>query len=536
MDMTPIRERVQNVRSTASGLWAKRPGFLRGRNLFLAGGAAALVLIGWSVFGPKGDAEPYRTAEVDRGAITRVVSATGTLQPLVSANVGSTVSGPVQSVSVDFNSQVRAGQELARLDPTPFQQRITQAQAQLAQAQAQAAVANADYTRYELLNQRGFASAQLMSQQRAARDTARAAVASAAAQVASARTDLERSVIRSPIDGVVVDRQVNVGQPVASSLQAATLFVIAQDLSRLQANITVDEADIGEVEEGQAVRFTVDAFPDREFEGRVSQVRQQGVAESGVVSYTVVVEADNPGRQLLPGMTANAEIVLEQRENVLRVPNTAMRFRPADDDLVAQGQALMASTGGGRGARGGEAQARGGDRAQGEGRRARGEGGRGSGQRGRGVAQIAEALQLNDAQRAQAQTAFETAMASMPRGEGRGSRRAAMGRIREQVLREIEPSLTAEQRVLLEQMRAGGGPRQEVRNQAVIWVLRNNKPAPILVETGIADNGFTLVYSGLNEGDELIIGGGPQREDDAQRSPFGGGGRGGPGGVRIRGG
>lgn len=530
MDMTPIRERVQSVQSRASGLWSKRPGFLRGRNLFLVGGAAAVVLIGWSIFGPKGDADPYRTGEVDRGAITRVVSATGTLQPLVSANVGSTVSGPVQSVSVDFNSQVRAGQELARLDPTPFQQRIVQAQAQLAQAQAQAAVANSDYQRYVLLQQRGFASEQLMAQQRAARDTARAAVQQAAAQVATARTDLERSVIRSPIDGVVVDRQVNVGQPVASSLQAATLFVIAQDLSRLQANITVDEADIGEVEEGQAVRFTVDAFPDREFEGRVSQVRQQGVAESGVVSYTVVVEADNPGRQLLPGMTANAEIVLEQRDNVLRVPNTALRFRPADEDLVEQGQTLMAGAGGGR-ARSGEAQAQaaGGERAQGE-RRGGGQGGR-----GRGVAQLAQSLQLNEAQRAQAQTAFENAMASTPRGEGRGNRRAAMGRIREQVIREIEPTLTPEQRQLLEQLRAGGGPRQDVRNQAVIWVLRNNKPTPVLVETGIADNGHTLIHSGLDEGDEVIIGGGPQAENSNQRSPFGGG-RGGPGGVRIRGG
>jgi HlyD family secretion protein len=528
MELTAIKERVQ---STASGLWARRPGLLRGRNLFLTGGAAALVLIGWSVFGTKGDEDPYRTAEVDRGAITRVVSATGTLQPLVSANVGSTVSGPVQEVLVDFNSQVRAGQALARLDPTPFQQRIVQAQAQLAQAQAQAAVANSDYQRYQLLQQRGFASEQLMAQQRAARDTARAAVASAAAQVASARTDLDRSVIRSPIDGVVVDRQVNVGQPVASSLQAATLFVIAQDLSRLQANITVDEADIGEVQEGQPARFTVDAFPDREFEARVSQVRQQGVAESGVVSYTVVVEADNPGRQLLPGMTANAEIVLEQREDVLRVPNTALRFRPADEELVAQGQELMAGRDGRR-ARTGEAQAQ----TRGEGRGDRGEG-RGGGQgRGRGVAQIAESLQLNDAQRAQAQTAFENAMASVPRGEGRGNRRAAIARVREQVLREIEPSLSAEQKQLLEQLRAGGGRRQEVRQQAVVWVLRNNRPQPVLVEIGVADNGFTLVHSGLNEGDEVIVGGGPQAEEDDARSPFGGGGRGGgPGGVRIRG-
>lgn len=527
MELTALKDRVQG---TATGLWAKRPGFLRGRNLFLTGGAVALVLIGWGVFGGKKDADPYRTAAVDRGAITRVVSATGTLQPLVSANVGSTVSGPVQAVLVDYNSQVRAGQVLARLDPTPFQQRIVQAQAQLAQAQAQAAVANADFQRYQLLQQRGFASEQLMSQQRAARDTARAAVQQAAAQVATARTDLERSVIRSPIDGVVVDRQVNVGQPVAASLQAATLFVIAQDLSRLQANITVDEADIGEVQEGQAVRFTVDAFPEREFEGRVSQVRQQGVAESGVVSYTVVVEADNPGRQLLPGMTANAEIVLEQREDTLRLPNTALRFRPADPDLVAQGQALVGNGGGRRGGAG-EAQAQ--TRSEGSERGPRA-GGQGGGQRGRGVAQIAEQLQLNDQQRAAAQTAFDNAMAANPRGQGGGDRRGQFRRIREQVIAAIEPTLNTEQRQLLEQMRAGNGPRQEVRNQAVVWVLRNNKPAPVLVETGVADNGFTLIHSGLAEGDEVIIGGGPQAASGNQSSPFGGG-RGGGGPPRIRG-
>ena len=529
MELTAVKERVQ---STASGLWAKRPGFLRGRSLWITDGAVAVVAAGFMFFGPKDDADPYRTAEVGRGAITRVVSATGTLQPLVSANVGSTVSGPVQAVLVDFNSQVRAGQVLARLDPTPFQQRIVQAQAQLAQQQAQLAVAESDYQRYALLQQRGFASAQLMAQQRAARDTARAAVASAAAQVATARTDLDRSIIRSPIDGVVVDRQVNVGQPVAASLQAATLFVIAQDLSRLQANITVDEADIGEVNEGQAVQFTVDAFPDRQFEGRVSQVRQQGVAESGVVSYTVVVEADNPGRSLLPGMTANAEIVLEQRENVLRLPNTALRFRPADPDLVAEGQALMGGERGPR-ARDGEAQAQTrGERGQ--------RGGQGGGQRaGRGVAQIAEALQLNEQQRAAAQTAFDNAMAANPRGQGGGGgeRRGQFRRIREQVIAAIEPTLSPEQRQLLEQMRAGGGPRQEVRNQAVVWVLRNNKPAPVLVETGVADNGYTLIHSGLNEGDEVIIGGGPQAENANQSSPFGGGRGGGPGGgpPRIRG-
>ncbi|MGE0742368.1 MAG: efflux RND transporter periplasmic adaptor subunit [Hyphomonadaceae bacterium] len=512
---------VGAAKDRAQALWAKRPRLLRGRGALIGAGAAALVLWGgFAIFGGDGGAEPYRTAQVDRGAITRVVSATGTLQPLVSANVGSTVSGPVQEVLADFNSQVRAGQVLARLDPTPFQQRIVQAQAQLAQAQAQLAVAESDYQRYVLLQQRGFASEQLMSQQRAARDTARAAVAQASAQVATARTDLDRSVIRSPIDGVVVDRQVNVGQSVAASLQAPTLFIIAQDLSRLQANITVDEADIGDVREGMDVRFTVDAFPDRAFEGRVSQVRQQGVAESGVVSYTVVVEADNPGRQLLPGMTANAEIVLEQRPDVLRLPNTALRFRPADPAIAAQGQAMAAESGGAQ--RGGQA-------------RAQGQGGQGAGQRGgRGVAQLTETLELTEQQQATAQAAFENAMAAMPRGEGqRGDRRAAMRQIREQVIRDLEPTFTDRQRELLTQMRQGAGQR-EVRQQAVVYVLRNNRPAPLQVEIGVADNGYTLIHSGLNEGDEVIIGGGPRAEGDRNANPLGGG-RGGPGGVRIRG-
>lgn len=522
------------VKQRAANAWSKRPTLLRGRSLWIVGaGALVLLFILWNIFKGDGNAEPYRTAPIDRGAITRVVSATGTLQPLVSANVGSTVSGPVTQVNADFNSQVRAGQILARLDPAQFQQRVSQAQATLSQAQAQYAVASADYGRYETLAQRGFASQQLMSQQRAARATAAASVAQARAAVQSAQTDLDRTIIRSPIDGVVVDRQVNVGQSVAASFQAPTLFVIAQDLSRLQANITVDEADIGDVREGMDVRFTVDAFPDRDFEGRVSQLRQQGVSDQGVVTYTVVVEADNPGRVLLPGMTANAEIVLEERENVLRLPNTALRFTPADPQLAARGVALT----GARRTDGASARrADGGQRAQG--------GGQGAGNRGqRGVAQLTEALQLNEQQQARAREAFTNAMAAMPRGQGAqgggqgggGDRRAAMRRIREQVIADLEPTFTPQQRQLLEQMRANPGTQREVRQQAVVWVLRNNRPEPVQVEIGIADNGHTLVYSGLNEGDAVIIGGGPRREESQQggASPFGGGGG---RGVRVRGG
>lgn len=519
----PVKQpETQTMRHRAQAMWSKRPGLLRGRNLWIVSGALVVVLALWFTFRDGGNANPYRTAPIDRGAITRSVSATGTLQPVVSANVGSTVSGPVQSVEVDYNTPVRVGQVLARIDPTSFQQRVTQLQAALAQAQAQYATAAADYQRYQALNRAGFASAQLMSQQRAARDTAAAAVQGARANLASAQTDLSRTVIRSPINGVVVDKQVSVGQSVAASFQAATLFTIAQDLSHLQANISVDEADIGDVREGQEVQFTVDAFPDRDFRGAVSQVRQQGVSESGVVSYTVVVTADNPDHTLLPGMTANADIVIERQNNALRIPTTALRFRPSDPDVAARGQALLRGNG---------------QRAGASGQRGNWGGGDGQGRGGqRMVQQMTQQLQLTPAQQATLQQAIQNAVqnAPPPSADGTTDRRGMMRQVRQAALAALQPTLSASQRQLLAQMQQGGGPRREVRNQAVVWVLRNNQPTPVVVWTGIADNTNTLLYSGLHEGDQVIIGGGPPPKNQNQtRSPFGGpGGRGG----RVRGG
>jgi HlyD family secretion protein len=518
----------------AQAMWAKRPGLLRGRNLWLVGGGLLVVLALWFMFKGNGNANPYRTAPVDRGAITRSVSATGTLQPVVSANVSSTVSGPVQTVEVDFNTPVRVGQVLARLDPTSFQQRVTQLQASLAQAQAQYATANADYQRYVTLNNAGFASAQLMQQQRAARDTASAAVAGARATLASAQTDLSRTVIRSPINGVVVDKQVSVGQSVAASFQAATLFTIAQDLSHLQADISVDEADIGDVRQGQEVQFTVDAFPDRDFQGAVAQVRQQGVSASGVVSYTVVVTADNPDHTLLPGMTANADIVIERQNNVLRIPNTALRFRPSDPDVAARGQALLR----GNGQRGGAAGAQGAS----SGQRGNASGGGQGGSRGgqRMIQQMTQQLQLTPAQQATLQQAIQSAMqnAPPPSADGTTDRRAAMRQARQAAMAALEPTLNAQQRQLLAQMQQGAGQRRQVRNQVVVWVLRNNQPTPVPITTGIADNTNTLVYSGLNAGDQVIVGGGPPAAaQQRSTSPFGGPrGPGGGGGGRVRGG
>ena len=489
------------------------------------------VLVGWMIFGHGPDKNPYRTAAIDQGSITREVSATGTLQPIVSANVGSLVSAPVKEILVDFNSQVTEGQVLARLDPTTFQQRIVQAQATLSQAQAQLAVANADYDRYQRLSQAGFASVQLMQQQSAARDTARAAVQQAQANLASAETDLSRATIRSPINGVVVDREVNVGQVVQSSFSAATLFTIAQDLSQLQANITVDEADIGDVREGQQVHFTVDAFPDTEFQGRVSQVRQQGVSDQGVVSYTVVVQTDNPGEKLKPGMTANADIIIQQVDNVTRLPNAALRFRPSDPQLVAQGQALAAQTG---------ASSSGGGQGGGQNGGGRGGGG-GGGQRG--MAQLTDALQLTAAQQTQAQDAFQQEMANAGGFQAMGDmpqdqRRALFRRIREAVIQRIQSSLSAHQQQLLAQMRSSGmSAGRETSRGAVVWVLKDGKPQPVQIQIGVADDGYTQISGGqLKAGDQVIIGGGPpSSQQSGQQRPGGPGGGIGGGGVRIRG-
>ena len=282
------------------------------------------------------------------------------------------------------------------------------------------------------------------------------------------------------------------------------------------------------------MQFTVDAFPDRDFQGAVTQVRQQGVSASGVVSYTVVVTADNPDHTLLPGMTANADIVIERQNNVLRIPNTALRFRPSDPDVAARGQALLR----GNGQRGGVAGAQGASGGQRGNWSGNGQGGGGRGGQ-RMVQQMTQQLQLTPAQQATLQQAMQSAMqnAPPPSADGTTDRRAAMRQARQAALAALQPTLSAQQRQLLAQMEQGGGQRRQVRNQVVVWVLRNNQPTPVPIITGIADNTNTLVYSGLNAGDQVIIGGGPPAATQQRStSPFGGPGGGRGGGGRVRGG
>ena len=280
-------------------------------------------------------APKFRTAAIDQGPITQVVLATGTLQPVTTVTVGTQVSGTVMERLADFNDRVRKGQVLLRLDPATLQARLRQARAQLASAQANLALASATLGRNQRLVQQGFISPLALDQSQREADAATASVELARAQGDSAQTDLDNSVIRSPIDGVVIRRNTDVGQTVAASFQTPDLFLLARDLREMLIATNVSEADVGLIRDGQKVRFTVDAYPDREFEGQVQQFRLNSTSTQGVVTYTIVVAVANPDELLKPGMTAQTRIVVSSKERVTRLPTAALRFRPDEDQLKA---------------------------------------------------------------------------------------------------------------------------------------------------------------------------------------------------------
>lgn len=304
-----------------------------------------------------GDA-PQVVAEIaTRGTIVSAVAATGTLQAVTTVEVGTQVSGTVQVLNADFNSIVRKGQVLARLDPSLYQSAIEQARANLARAEAdleRLRVAAADSTS-KLQRARELAARQLIPA--ADLDSADVTVRSAQAQVRSAQAqvtqarasltqaqvNLDKTVITSPIDGIVISRNVDIGQTVAASLQAPTLYRIAADLAQMQLKASIDESDLGRVTRGQAVTFTVDAYPGETFSGTVDQIRLNPVVESNVVTYAAMITAPNPGLKLKPGMTANLTVVVAQRDGVVRIPAAALRFRPNDEVLKALGATVPAA-------------------------------------------------------------------------------------------------------------------------------------------------------------------------------------------------
>jgi HlyD family secretion protein len=294
--------------------------------VLLVGGAA----IWW--FMPKNAAAEarYTTVALEHGAITQSVAANGTLNPVVLVSVGSQVSGIVQKLYADFNGKVKAGQVLLELDPTLNRAQLQQSEANLASAQASLDLAQANEERARGLFAQEYVTRQDMDVAVQAFKAAKAQFNVAQAQVVRDRRNLDNTVIRSPVSGVVVSRMVDMGQTVAASLQSPTLFTIAQDLSHMQIDTSYAEADIGNIRVGQQASFRVDAFPNRTFRGEVKQVRLNPTTQQNVVTYDVVVSVNNEDQALMPGMTAYVNIVVAQRKDVLTVPNAALRFRPSE--------------------------------------------------------------------------------------------------------------------------------------------------------------------------------------------------------------
>ncbi len=492
--------------------------------LALAAIAVLAAIAAWFVFlrDPGTDASGLQveTAVLAPRDLSRVVSSSGRIAPLVTVEVGSQLSGQIEALNVDFNDRVTAGQELARLDPQTFATRVREAEANLEVARAQVSVsqANTQRARSELnaaqraferavsLRERGtFSEAQYDNAETAFNGAqagvavadanlrnARASLQQREASLESARVDLERTFIRSPIEGVVIDRRIDVGQTVAASLNAPILFLIAQDLSRVQIEAQIDEADIGDISNGQSVTFDVDAFPGVRFDGVVTQVRLAASAEGNVVTYTVVIEADNPRQRLLPGMTANVTIVTGTVSGALAAPNTALRFTPrgAAEALVSQ-TAPSGQGGRGSGARGGG-----------------GGGGPGGGQM---IDQLAEELELTADQRREVQRVIQEAFTRMRAqaqaqgaGGGGGGGPAAFQAQMRSALAQV---LTTEQLARYDAMMAErANQRQDVR-RGTLWVqTADGRLEARQVGLGLSDGQFTQVLGDqLSEGERVVV-------------------------------
>ncbi|HOE13579.1 MAG TPA: efflux RND transporter periplasmic adaptor subunit [Candidatus Saccharicenans sp.] len=301
------------------------------------------LVVGFTLMGKNSNNKPkYRLEKVARGDIQMIVTATGTLNPVILVDVGSQVSGKIEKIYVDFNSSVKQGDLLAELDQSQIEAQIEQNQANYQSSVASVErskvaleIAKKNYERALSLYEKSLIASQEKDTAEASYLQAKADLVSAEARASQAKYQLDASnvnlgytIIRSPIDGVVVSRNINVGQTVAASFQAPVLFQIANDLAKMQVECLVDEADVGSVKEGQKVKFTVEAYPNDIFWGTVRQVRYAAQVQSNVVSYTAVLDVDNSSLKLLPGMTATCSIIVGEAKNVLRVPNTALRFNP----------------------------------------------------------------------------------------------------------------------------------------------------------------------------------------------------------------
>ena len=494
----------------------------------------------------KGDGPAYRFGKIERGPITAAVAATGTLNPVVSVLVGSQVSGQIKELFVDFNSAVKKNQVIARIDPESFELRVRQAMADLeatratvltqmagvgaqraevSRSEVSLADVKRDYERKQMLVDKGFVSAadrdKALAVYNGAQEqikTARAQLAVAEAQtknaeavvkqresqLAQARVDLDRTIIRAPVDGVVIKKSVDAGQTVAASLQAPELFQIAQNLREMQVEASIDEADVGRIKVDQSGTFTVDSFPGRTFSGKVMQVRKAALVVQNVVTYIVVISAANPDLQLLPGMTANVRITTDQRDNVLKLPNAALRFRPAG--FSEAGAPGTAGGGAGAPAAGGNA-----------------------GQQLR--QRLVTELKLDTDQQAKLEPIFSdlrqklTGLREMPEAD----RAKAGERARAEMRARITQILKPEQKQKYEEITAetsGRASATSVARGRVFVLEASGRPSMVSVRTGLSDGSMTEMVAGeLKEGDQVIVGaaqpgGGAPAAPSGPRLPF----------------
>jgi HlyD family secretion protein len=500
-----------------------------GLKIALVLAALALAAGGWYWIQSRdgGGEVRYRVAKIERGPLAAVVVASGTLNATTTVQVGSQISGQVKEIFADFNTPVKKDQIIARIDPSTFELRVNQARADLDSAEGAVAVARAglaaqqaevarvkftlveaqrDVERKKQLVDKKFISPAELEKAVTVLDTTReqlkavqAQIRVSAAQVSSARAavkqresllkqaqvDLERTIIRAPVHGTVILRNVDAGQTVAASLQAPVLFTIAQDLRDMQVEAAIDEADVGRLRVGMGASFAVDAFPRRNFSGEIRQIRKSPLNVQNVVSYTVVISAANPDLALLPGMTANVRIAVESRASALKVPNAALRFRPAGTvDAKAPADA--------------PAQQAGGQAAQ-EFRN-----------------RLLQELKPSDAQRAQLEEIFSESRQKFARVrdmKGDGNRRREVERIRSETNARIAEILTAEQRPAWERLLAESGARGQ-SSAGRVYVLENGAPKALDVRLGLSDGMSTEILSGLSENDEVIVG-----TSDARASP-----------------
>jgi HlyD family secretion protein len=481
----------------------------------------AVVLAAGAIwFFTRGDAAArvtYETAKVERGVVERAVSSSGSVAALVTVDVGSQISGQISELHADFNTQVKKGDLLAVLDPQTYRSRVASAEAALAvgnanlgtqranlrKAETNLQQARRDFERSQQLAEQKLIAVSAVEDSRKAMELAESDVDIARAQLANAqasiktqqatldqqRIDLSRTEIRSPIDGIVIKRSIDRGQTVAASLQAPILFTLAQDLSRIQIEAKVDEADIGAIKVDDTATFTVDAFPDQSFRGRVAQVRLAATTVQNVVTYSVMVQADNPRQQLLPGMTANVRIVTDRRENVLRVVNDATRYQPPGAATGGRNTAAEGPPGGGPG------------------------GGFGQNQ------QMMQELGLSKEQQERLETGRREMFAQLRQNQPAGGGLAggppggpggfdnnqaqAMRARFDNLMRGI---LTPEQMQKFEQLRsARGGPRTR---RGTVWVMPEGKvrtPVAREVRLGLSDDRYTeLVGDEVKEGESVV--------------------------------